>query len=108
MTAVERLAEGWPGIDELEPPRRPRPYSPGRVSQLERALWWPARYLDGHSGWARVLHCWIRCRVTRGVNFNHAVDERGWSRATAYRARDRALARIAQGLTNDGIPRGQH
>lgn len=108
MTQVERLAEGWPGIEELDLPKRPRPYSPARVSQLERALWWPATYLPGHAGWARVLHCWIRCRITRGVKFAQAIEERGWSRPTAYRARDSALSRIAQGLTKNGILRGNH
>ncbi|WEX77976.1 hypothetical protein PYH37_002820 [Sinorhizobium numidicum] len=108
MILTDRDFEGWPPIPDLEawPMRRAIP--PARVSQLERALWWQARYLADQSGPARVLKHWVRARLTKGMTFGQAIERRGWSRPTAYRARDRALAIIAMGLTDDDIVRGQH
>ncbi|WP_281410357.1 hypothetical protein [Rhizobium laguerreae] len=42
------------------------------------------------------------------MTFGKACDRRGWSRPTAYRRRDEALAAIAIGLTMNGIGRGHH
>ncbi|WP_099864950.1 hypothetical protein [Pararhizobium haloflavum] len=108
ITAAERDLEGWPDIDELDAPVRRRAYSPARVSQFERILWWPAQYLREQPGPARVLHVWIRCKITKKAKFDAACDHLGWPRATAYRARDKALSTIAQGLAGNEIARGQH
>lgn len=108
--SLDREAEGWPAIQEMEPQPMRRALSPAKVSQLERVLQWPMTYLRGfkdkNPGAFRVFAVWLRCRLS-GRPFVAACDERGWSRATAYRLRDRVLSEIAQGLTRDGIPRGR-
>ncbi|MBY3472083.1 hypothetical protein HFN78_14265 [Rhizobium laguerreae] len=81
---------------------------PARVSQFERVLWWQATYLKDQPGAARVLKHWVRTRLTKGMTFGEACDRRGWSRPTAYRRRDEALAAISMGLARDRIARGLH
>ncbi|SOC37063.1 hypothetical protein SAMN05892877_103407 [Rhizobium subbaraonis] len=108
MFAGEREFEGWPTIGELDPPKRPKSYSPAKVSQMERVIRWPTLYLGKIPGPTRVLNLWVRCKISQGLKFDRAVEIRGWSRATAYRGRDKALATIAMGLTRDGVVRGQH
>ncbi len=93
-------------LEKLDPenvvPSRKWMLSPARVSLLEKAIHWPAIYLKGNDGAARVLQLWLRCKCTR-YRFGHAVDDKGWSRATAYRLRDKALSTISQGLDRDRI-----
>jgi len=102
--------DGWPPIvDPDDPPRNRRSYTPQQVSRMERVLEWQMRYLRDHGdGPARVLRTYIRARATPKFTFGEAMKRRGWSRATAYRGRDKALATIAMGLTADGIAYGQH
>ena len=87
---------------ENVPPPRKRSLSPARVSLFEKAIHWPTIYLKENDGAARVLQLWVRCKCTR-CRFSHAVDDKGWSRATAYRARDKALSVISQGLDRDHV-----
>lgn len=116
LSADERLLECWPSINELEdidPPKAlRRQLSPAKVSQLERVLLWPMTYLvgfeKGSPGALRVFRVWVACRINKSIKFDAACDERKWSRATAYRSRDKVLSHIAQGLTKDQIRRGQH
>lgn len=104
----DREDEGW-GLaesadDPTEPPPARRRLKPHEVSSLIEALHWAARYaVPGHPTSARILNLWLRCKVHKG-NFDKAIDRRGeMSRASAYRYRDRALAAIAIGLTDDGV-----
>lgn len=112
LTSDERFLMDWPSIAEMEefdpPPPMRRGLSPAMVSRMERILTWPMRYLDNEPGAARVLKVWVRCKINKGMKFDDACADRGWSRATAYRSRDKALSEIAQGLTRDGIGRGKH
>ena len=109
LSADERALEEWPALDELDPPSPRRPHvTPSRVSQFERIIWWPARYLRDLPGPARVLHVWVRCKLSKRAKFDEACDRMGWARATAYRARDKALVAISMGLTADGIKRNEH
>ncbi len=106
-TTQDRELEGWgdPEIAEIEE-ERPlrRPPSPAKISAMLAALHWSAQYAaPGLPGSARILNLWIRSKV-HGVNFGTVIEKRGeMSRASAYRMRDRALAAIAVGLTNDGV-----
>lgn len=113
LTSDERELEGWLSIaeiEEIDPPKQMRlNYSPAKVSQMERVLAWPMKYMDpAETGAIRVLKVWLRCRITRGQKFDAACKVRGWARATAYRQLDKALAQIALGLTRDGIVKGRH
>jgi hypothetical protein len=91
--------------DEDETRRRSRRgFSPAEVSAMERALQWPVEYLDGWRGPANVLKVWLRTKAKRKPTFERAAKAHGWSRATAYRARDKALEIIAEGLNRDRIP----
>ncbi len=107
MISSDRDFDGWPPMADLEARPMRRSLSPARVSQLDRALWWQATYLKDEPGAARVLKHWVRARLSKGMTFGEAIKRRGWSRSTAYRGRDKALALIAVGLTNDGIAYGQ-
>lgn len=108
LTGDERIAEGWDRAleaDEDEKARRirRRRISPARVSFLERAVIWPMTYLHDERDYARALQLWLGCKVSKR-KFGEEVEQRGWSRATAYRDRDRALTIISVGLDRDGIP----
>jgi len=118
LSSEERALEEWPSmfeIEEFDPPKAPtrRSLSPAKVSQMERILVWPMKYLSGFNAkddpvsW-EVFHAWIRSKITKGVSFEEICKEKEWSRATAYRLRDRTLGMIATGLTAEGIVRGQH
>ncbi len=117
LSSDERALEEWPSMFELgefEPPKPARrSLSPAKVSQMERVLVWPMKYLQNFGpetdpvSW-QVFHAWIYSKLTKGVNFDETCKQRGWSRATAYRLRDRTLSIIAQGLTAEGIVRGRH
>ena len=98
----DRMANGWDSVASQEPSQRRRNYRPSEVSQFERAILWPLEYLSEHDGLARVLQLWLRCKITK-QKFDAAVDERKWSRATAYRHRDKALSIISQGLDAAGV-----
>lgn len=82
-----------------------RPLKPREVSALIEALYWPAKYSVVELPTAtRILNLWLRCKVYRG-NFDKVIEHRReFSRATAYRYRDKALAAIAIGLERDGVP----
>lgn len=109
LSGGERSIEAWPAIQQLRiSPSRTRAASPTRVSQFERILGWPAKYLPHGSREVLVLNGWTRSIVRDAANFGEACELMGWSRATAYRTRDRALAAIAAGLTADRIARGEH
>lgn len=72
------------------------------VSRMEEAILWPWRYLEKFEGPRRVLKVYLNCKAHRR-KFGSACKARGWSRATGYRARDRALAIIAIGLNRDRV-----
>lgn len=109
LFAEERELEQWPSLDELEPtPQLRRAVTPQRVSQHERVLRWPIEHLEASSGQARVLALWLRCKAIKGLKFDEAVKRKGWSRATTYRVRDKALSQIAIGLTSKAVEWGQH
>lgn len=99
MELADRLAEGWSSVQENEVTRPRASYGPKTVALFERALEWQGLYLLDERGAGRVLALWLRCRITK-LKFDAELKARGWSRATAYRKRDRALSAIAQGLTN--------
>lgn len=98
MDLTDRLAEGWSSIADMEPSKKRRSYRPAEVSMLERAIRWSIDFLADHPGPARVLNLWLRCKITK-MTFAEEVDRKGWSRATAYRQRDKALSLIAIGLS---------
>lgn len=116
MSSDERFFEGWGSLEETDDHDRPKAprktYAPWKVSQMERVLLWPVTYLKDleteHPGAFRVFKVWVHCKINRGVKFDAACDKRKWSRATAYRSRDKVLSRIATGLTKDGIDHGNH
>ncbi|WP_210385619.1 hypothetical protein [Brucella anthropi] len=99
MELADRLAEGWSSVQANEVTHHRHSYGPRAVSLFERALDWQGTYLLGERGAGRVLALWLRCRITK-LKFDAQLKARGWSRATAYRKRDKALSLIAQGLTN--------
>jgi len=99
MELTDRLAEGWSSVQENEVTRPRASYGPKTVSLFERALDWQGLFLLDEPGSGRVLALWLRCRITK-LRFDAELKARGWSRATAYRKRDRALSAIAQGLTH--------
>ncbi|RWX72551.1 DUF6362 family protein [Mesorhizobium sp. M2A.F.Ca.ET.039.01.1.1] len=74
-----------------------------QITRMEAAIRWPIKYLDAVPGPRKVLAVYLRCRAYRKP-FGRACKRLGWSRATAYRARDKALALIAQGLNRDHVP----
>ena len=101
--------DGWPPLadDDARPLRIQ--LSPKRVSQFERIIEWQGRYLaESQPGAGRVLKVWVRSKLTKRMTFEKACELVGWSRATAYRGRDKALAGIAVALTRDGIAYGSH
>lgn len=108
-TPDEREEEGWGeqenANDPTEVPKYRRPLKPHEVSALIDALYWPAKYAVEQLPTAtRVLNVWLRCKVYGG-NFDKVIEtRREFSRATAYRYRDKALAAIAVGLESDGVP----
>lgn len=75
------------------------------VSRMEAAIGWQARYLSSrrYDGVRRVLAVWLRSKARRRGSFAAAVRRKGWSRATAYQGKDRALLIIAIGLMEDGV-----
>ena len=103
LTPNEREWAGWDRhLEEEAPPRPKRALTSRQVSLYEKALWWPTTYLRDLPGPGNVLRVWLLCKLYR-IPFGSECKRRGWSRATAYRARDRALAEIAAGLMRDGI-----
>ncbi len=99
MELGDRLAEGWSSIHENEVVKPRSSYGPRAISLFERAIDWQGTYLLQERGAGRVLALWLRCSVTRR-RFDAELKARGWSRATAYRKRDRALSAISTGLAN--------
>lgn len=74
-----------------------------QITRMEASMRWPIQYLEAMPGPRRVLAVFLRCRAYRKP-FGLACKRLGWPRATAYRARDKALSLIAQGLNRDGVP----
>lgn len=106
-TQGEHDIEGWGHVERQvddDPPSARRQLRPAEISALTAALYWPARYsvIEFPSA-TRVLNLWLRCKVYRG-NFDKVIEtRREFSRATAYRYRDKALAAIAVGLERDRV-----
>lgn len=103
----ERAEEGWDRYlegdeDDKAERKRRRSYSAAQISWMEQVLWWPSTYLADLPGPASVLKIWLRCKVVKRP-FDEACKAKKWSRATAYRARDRALGAIASGLIADRV-----
>lgn len=73
------------------------------MTRAEEAMVWPMRYLEEADGPRRALRLFLRCRAKR-ERFGLACKKKGWSRVTAWRARDRALTIIAIGLIRDRVP----
>jgi hypothetical protein len=73
-----------------------------QVARAEEAMRWPGLYLEEEPGAGRVLRVYLRSRAYR-ESFSRAVKSKRWSRATAYRMRDRALSIIALCLMRDGV-----
>lgn len=109
-TLEDHLEEGW-GLPEVagdvEEDERSIYRSPTaeQITAYEAALQWPAEYLiPDHSGSARVLNLWVRCKV-HNKSFASAITRRGtMSRGAAYRLRDRGLSLISQGLDRNEVP----
>lgn len=108
MTHMDRIAEQWPLLDDMDAEPRRRAYGPAEVSRMERVLLWQVTYLKESPVVGEALSLWVFCKIKKGVKYGDAVDRQGLARATAYRRRDRALAMIATGLTRDGVLRGKH
>jgi hypothetical protein len=111
---------GWPAVlrtwddlvaqvetDEVGKKKEPTRYTPTArdVSRMERAVGWIGAYLSGpeHEAQRRVLCLWLKCKSIRGRAFSDALKRKRWSKATAYRVRDRALLTIAVQLMEKGI-----
>ena len=123
-TLDDHLDEGWGLPEAADGPEDERALFPsppaGRVTFLEAALEWPARYLyPDHEGSARMLGLWVRCKVShrpfddvlrarysRVVVGEDGAKVRVWgmSRSSAYDLRTRGLSLISQGLDRDGVP----
>lgn len=98
----------WPLLKETEQEKRRRLYRPHEVSRMERVLLWQGKYLKPGSVQSAALRLWVFCKTRRGLSYAEVVAALPFTRATAYRRRDRALSEIALGLTADGIARGDH
>lgn len=72
------------------------------IDRMEEALLWQSQYLKAEDGPARVLRTYLRCKAYR-IPFDKTCKRKKWSRATAYRARDRAMTIIAYSLMRDGV-----
>lgn len=73
-----------------------------QAGESHSAAAWPVAYLRAFPGELAVLGLYIGT-VADGASFKAACQRRGWSRATAYRFRDRALRIIAIGLARDCV-----
>lgn len=91
-------------IAKDKPPQRITPTS-RQVSRMERSLGWIGEHLarPEHDAMRRVLSLWLRCKASRKRTFSDALKRKRWSKATAYRCRDRALLIIAIGLMERGV-----
>jgi len=112
LSSDERAFLEWPDVTELEAQPMWRSYSPKKVSQMERVLSWPMKYLGKIEEESPIAYstfkAWLHTKINKKAKFDQTCRQLGWSRATAYRNRDYILSRIAQGLTKDGIRRGEH
>ena len=103
---LAQLDEAGKDLADVKIERDERPARPGatsrQITRMEEAIRWPIKYLEGLPGPRKVLAVYLRCRAYRKP-FGRACKRLGWSRATAYRARDKALALIAQGLNRDHV-----
>lgn len=86
--------------EDKEPPRSNVPRE--RITRMEEALLWQAKYLGNEEAPARVLRTYLKCKAHR-IPFDRVCKKKGWSRATAYRSRDRAMTIIAYSLMRDGV-----
>ena len=74
-----------------------------KIQRMLDALGWGLRYLKGNEHEALYLTRWLLCK-SMSWNFNRELKKRKWSEATAWRRRNAALRRIADGLIRDKIP----
>lgn len=103
-TAWPHIVRDWADLmgHTAEEVRRPRRYiSRAQVRLMEEAMLWPTRYVADQRQ-RIVLAEYLRARAQR-KSFSEAIKRRRWSRATAYRTRDRALAIITMSLMRDGV-----
>lgn len=103
-TAWPQIVRDWADLMEhkAEDAGRPRRFiSRAQVQRMEEAMLWPTRYVRDPRQ-RIVLAEYLRARAQR-KSFSDAIKRRRWSRATAYRTRDRALAIIAVSLMRDGV-----
>lgn len=106
-TLEDHLKEGWGVPEELLPdePRLRRPWTSAELTIFPRAIQWPLDYLGRDFGEVgRVLGVWLRCRAYRSKRWEEQWRRIGYSRAHAYRMRDRGLSLISQGLHRDQVP----
>lgn len=66
-----------------------------------QALTWAARFVPDRSE-RLVLLTWARCRAT-GDSFRDRCHAMGWSRSSAERTRQRAIAKIASCLKSEQL-----
>ena len=103
-TAWPQIVRDWADLMEHKAEDRVRPrrfISRAEVQRMEEAMLWPTRYVKDQRQ-RIVLAEYLRARALR-KSFSEAIKRRRWSRATAYRMRDRALAIIAVSLMRDGV-----
>ncbi len=105
-----RRCTAWPEIErdwadmmnhKTEDRVTPRYISQASIERMEEALPWPRRYVRDQRQ-RIVLAEFLRARALR-YPFTDAIKRRRWSKAGAYRTRDRALATIAMSLMRDKI-----
>jgi len=85
------------------PDRGGQPIDAAQAESAGPVAAWPATYLRHFPGQAEVLRVFATTKAG-GREFATACRRRGWSRATAYRFRDRALRIIALGLARHRVP----
>ena len=107
MPAILREFQDLVGVDIATLAAEKNPVKLGATSvqmtRMEATLRWPIEYLEDWPGPRGVLAVFLRCKAYRR-SFRQACERRRWPRATAYRARDKALGLIAQGLNRAGVP----
>lgn len=104
---ADYLEEGW-GLPERAPDDdlEARPHMPGaeEISQLEAALSWVGAILAPRSvEMARAVNA-VAFSKACAIPFSRIAKQRGISRATAYRLRDRGLSIISVHLDQEGVP----
>lgn len=73
-----------------------------QITRVNDVIYWQAKYIKNQSGPGRILGIWLAAKVGRKKFTDECIRLR-IPRATAYRARDRALMIITRGLIADEI-----